>query len=337
MNGEIKMKKLLVLALALILMMAVAAAEHVCAPSGQVRLDMTERWELCSCGEKLNVTTHDWQKVGGDMAYCKVCYSEMFTQSDGRVRLVAMDEQSEPCYRCFLLPDGTVEMSEAYVNTYDADGNLSTRAVYENGVLTAEYGYTLDEYGYPEQNRSVIYQNGMKTVPEEDDYGNQAYYAVYEGDTLLFSERYENTYDEKGNVVYAKIYSNEVLTREEKRATVYVENGGYYTNMVLEEIWWWADGGYDVSKNNEKGEKVETKCYNANGELLCTLTYMYEYNGGSADVASKETALKDGKLYYEKEFVQSSMGWWYEAKTTLYGDDGSVTVRQYDENGNLME
>ena len=87
------MKKILLL-LCLLLTVSLACAEqHVCAPGGLVDMDLNERWDLCECGKRLNVTQHIWETDDWGDQLCSICGAQLFFWEDGSLELCGVDEQ----------------------------------------------------------------------------------------------------------------------------------------------------------------------------------------------------------------------------------------------------
>ena len=134
-----------VLLLCLLLTVSVACAqEHVHAPSGLIDLDLNERWEVCECGERLNITEHVWATDDWGDKICMTCGAQQYLWEDGMLELCGVDEYGSSVRQLSWSAEGELLTDSASRYEYDAEGHVLYAWYYEKGELFAESQFALD-------------------------------------------------------------------------------------------------------------------------------------------------------------------------------------------------
>lgn len=187
----------------------------------------------------------------------------------------------------------------------DENGELVGEKVYENDVLTEEMKYAAGSDGEEEYlyvTERVLYdEDGSKTVEGYDESGEIIREALYDADGKKVSD-YDIEYilDDDGN-----------LTAVEKR-----ENGELKQKTLYE---------YD-GNDNIKSEKT----YEGD-KLVGEVKYEYDEYGN----IQAEKTYEGDRLVKEVQYAESDF-YMYEAKIITYNQDGTTTVEEFDEAGELI-
>ncbi len=326
------MKKLSML-LALMLMLTVAAAEHVHSPSGLVDLDLNERWDVCECGEKLNIAEHQWTTdVWGDKL-CSLCGAQQYLWDDGTLELCGVDERGSSVRQLSWNADGELTMNLATTYQYDAAGHVISAWYYEDGVLFSESEFALDAEGYEYEVRSVVYyDDGSMSVSEYNEHGDQTLAEYYYAGELESSVQFEYTYGENGLVTQKRTYSDGALMEQADYVLLMEEDG--YINYPAKLTVWYEDDTRVVYINDEKGDTLSETTYDAAGNQVSAYTYESEYDENGTLI--RVTTCENGVKSLVEEYAMDADGWNYLAVETRFAPDGTSTVTRYDENGNVI-
>lgn len=284
-----------------------AATEHVHTATGEWDRDAKQHWQVCEDGEKLNVGEHTLDDEG----ICSVCHSLVTDYGEGQFIVNNHDEHGDTVRYTYYDADGSVVEEEFTEYGLDAEGNC-----YE--LKTTRYDYT---YG-------AIY------VSEYNEYGDQTARTIsdLEGNVEQ-TDRFEREYNDEGDPIWEKSYTNDVLVQEITGYQTYVD--GEYTMRFPETVIdYYEDGTKLVTDYGDDGEVAKETYYKADGTVEKEWTYTYE-----TDSEGNWTSIKvyEGeRLVKETEYALDADGWNYPVKETEYHEDGSKTVCEYNEYGELV-
>lgn len=96
------------------------------------------------------------------------------------------------------------------------------------------------------------------------------------------------------------------------------------------EVWDYGDGSGSVQNYNEYGEWVRMTDYDTDGSVLSDQVFELEYSDDGSKLAEK--IYQNGILVEEWEYAEGGI----PKKQTGYFDDGTWSVNEYDENGNVV-
>ena len=226
------------------------------------------------------------------------------------------------------------------VNEYDDHGNI-VRAVSYDAENTALFD-TVTEYVYDEA--YMILETRVDTRYGEEggyrevinQYGDSVLSVFYNaaGETEYEScSEYE--YDEDGNRLSAKGYEDGRLAWESVYALSEDEFGAWSWEKTYTE--YLEDGSRNVYEYDEEGRGISETGYDAEGEIILTLNYDYttDEDGNLLWHACYENDRLIWSVQYE--MIEDEYGFWsYEALNTEYNEDGTMYIRELDENGELI-
>ena len=240
---------------------------------------------------------------------CTVCGSEVWDFGDF-VTVYNYDSYGALIRQSEYDADGKLQYECKSEIEYDENGNLLSDRFYVNGILESESEYALSRDGESRTVKyTVYYEDGSKTLHLYDEEGNLSETFMYEADGNLFAKTdYESKYDADGFPFIAK------------ETTVF------------------ADGTSGVQEYNEHMDYVFIGEYDENGTALLEDSYEYTYDEEGRKMGTKEYSF--GVLIREvvNGLVVEDDGWWtYQAKETVYNEDGTKTVYEYNENDELIK
>lgn len=330
------MKKLALLLCALLLALPFAAAEeHVCEPSGLIDMDLNERWDVCSCGEKLNVTAHSWETDEWGDKMCAICGAAQYLWDDGMVELQGYDEQGNCIRQLSWSAEGDVLIDQSTIYQYDGEGNVNYAWYYDGGRLVAESEFALDHEGYEMEVCAIeYYEDGSMSVSEFNEHGDQTLVAYYFDGVLESTLRFDYAYDDNGFVTKMRTFSDDALV-EEADYILLMDDEENYVNYVARQTVWYEDDTRVVYINDEFGETVSETHYDAAGNVVKNLTFESEYD--EEGNLLRVTTMEDGVLSMVVEYALDEEGWTYRAREILYAADGTATETRYDELGEVIE
>lgn len=328
------MKKLTMLLLALMLVLSAAAAEHIHAPGGLVDMDLNERWDVCECGQALNITQHVWTTDAWGDKLCSICGAQQYLWDDGTLELCGMDDKGSIVRQISWNAEGEMTMNLATTYQYDEAGHVSSAWYYEDDVLVSESEFALDADGYEYEVRSILYDDdGSMAVNEYNDKGDPTLAEYYYAGELESSVQFEYTYGPQGYMTQKRTFSDGALVEQADFVLLETENG--YTNYAAKLTAWYEDGTRVVYITDENGDTLSESTYDAAGTLLVTYTYESEYDENG--VLKRVSTSENGVLVLVEEYAVDAEGWNYLAVETVYGADGTTTVTRYDENGAALQ
>ncbi len=327
------MKKILLL-LCLLLTVSLACAEqHVCAPGGLVDMDLNERWDLCECGKKLNVTQHVWETDDWGDQLCSSCGAQLFFWEDGSLELCGVDAQDSVIRQLGWNAEGDLVTNLSTVYEYDAEGHMAYAWYYEADVLYAESAFALDADGYETEVLSVVYyDDGSMSVSEYNLMGDQTMASYYYDGELESTLRFDYTYNAEGVITRMRTFSEDALIEEADYVVMTVGDEIHHYPARLTA--WFEDDSRIVYVNDINGDTLIESHYDAAGNLVLTLEFDTEYDADGNLL--RVTTTQDGVLAMVEEYALDADGWTYLAVETAYEADGTQTVTRYDENGEMI-
>lgn len=285
----------------------VTQPEHVHTATGVWERDAKEHWQVCEDGEKLNVAEHTFDEE----SICTVCKSMVDRTDEG----------------------------EAYVNTYDEQGNLIRYTYYgaDGSAVTeivSEYATDAEGNYYEKKSTEYDYASSAIYISEYNEYEDQTARTVTDLDgNVQQKDRFDREYNADGDPVWEKSYTNDVLVQEIPSYKTYTD-GEYSMRFPASVIDYYEDGSKLVTEYNDQGEVDKETSYKADGTVETALHYVYEYD---AEGNRKRIQTYEGEqLVKDEEYAVSADGWSYMAKETEYHKDGTKTVREYNENDELI-
>ncbi len=284
--------------------------------------NVTEHWQLCAeDGERMNVEAHSL----GEVPLCSVCRRTILAYTDGSGRVSGYNQQ------------GTIHRS----TDFDAAGNK----VYE---LISEYAEDANGSTYLAKTTEFDQTGPFIYVEEFNEYGDLTGTSISNPDGHgSQTNRFEYGYDENGVMLWKFSYTNGVLIQEQHNFMTY-ENENisrFFPEKIIDH---YQDGTQVLTVHNDRGLVIKEATYDmANGTLEKEILYGYEFHddGGYKRITIHE----NGRLIQDTEYARTAQGLSYVVRDTEYYEDGSKTVREYDESskpigeytydaaGNLME
>lgn len=306
-----KLRKNVVLCMALILALAGCAdktkdeKEHVHEAGKKWECNETSHWKVCECGEQIDVEEH----VIND-SKCEICGAEIWDMGDGSVMLITYNEFGDLEIMRTYDEEGNVTCESISEYETDSDGNKVSAKYYEDGVLQTEETY-------------LTTQDGVNYVAESKGYFDDGTW-------------YVNEYDENSNVVRA--YSCDKtgnITSDSTYEYSYNEAGECYESKMTSV----DENCSTVTEYNEHGDMLRWEYYDAEGNLENVDVYEYGYDDEGQKLWLKQytnDVLVHEVVNYataEDEYGTTR----YEQKVIEYNEDGTKTVYEYDENGNVID
>lgn len=310
-----KMKKMFEIGMACMLSAAMLAgcgstgseepAPHTHKAAGGWDRNGKEHWQVCECGEKMELAAHTLDESG----ICSGCGSEVWEFGDGIVDVYTYNADGD--LERLTSYDGDEVISERAIEyEYDADGNKVWEKEYDNGRLMSEVEYKLTAQGESYHFRSTSHQeDGSRFVNEFDEEGNIVVSLGYEADgTMTIEERSEYAYTEDGECYTAKTLGKDYIT-----GIVYDCEYNQYGD-ILSRVKSDTDGVVDYEERYERE-------YNEEGQRLWEKTY------------------RDGRLVHEivgYAVVENEYETIRYPETTItYFEDGTKLVSEYGENSEV--
>ena len=265
--------------------------------------NLTEHWINGEDGEKLNLGEHELGEYKpGDMVTCSVCQSEIAFAFDGGAEINNFNEKGNQIRCTGYSKDGSVAYDYVTEYRYGENDEIIYCATYQNGRLYETYenidGTIQEEY---------FEESGYHTL--------SITYKGYLGDTII-NQWY--AYDPEDNVRY-----------ESYTETFIDENGEKH--RVKETETNYLDGIKTIGEYDSCMNPLSIKEYDFDGNLLSAIEGYYEYN--EEGVLLYKKILLNGKLESEIFFDAETF---YETKNIYYSNDGSYTVTEYNENGDII-
>ena len=348
--NNIKRTGITLLLCALIMIVFTACHSH----EPQWRIDKDKHWKECTCGEITDEGEHSFEDD-----ICTVCGAERKTEDGVLTEMGVANDYGDWIQWLYFDGDGNISSESTAEYTYDRKGNKLTDKLYEDGQLVSTGEYEFDSEGISfKKYETEEYEDGSKCIYEYNESGDSMGYVLCDEDgNITESYRTEYVTDGEGNLTGEKVYENESLVQEIKYAAASNEEEEF---LYAEEVATYAeDGSKAVEKYDENGELIAELAYDAEGKKLYEyeLEYFYDEDGNHISTEKREDGelkqeviyeydeegnIKTEKTYEGKKLVKEvqyaeTEYFYYEAKVITYNDDGTKTVEEYDENGELIE
>ena len=277
------------------------STEHVHVAEAGWDRNAAEHWQVCQCGEKLDVQEHTLDET----VRCPVCESDVWVYEDGWADVMNYDAYGNLLRSSAYEGDTLLsEMMAEY--EYDADGNMLSEKQYYDGVLSSENTYQMNGEGEFVYLRSVFYND------------DRSYFV--------------NEYDQNGNITYVcEIDVSGAVINESKMEYALDANGCYY-QVKLEDIL--EDGTIYTSTYDDHGENISRVKIDAEGNVVFEEAYEREYD--EAGNMLWEKTYRNGMLANEivsyAEVTTEDYWCRYPEQIIEYYEDGTRLVSEYGNN-----
>ena len=150
---------------------------------------------------------------------------------------------------------------------------------------------------------------------------------IYDTDgSVLVDKTYEYEYNEEEQKSVSKEYENGMLTLE----TTYQESAIEGEVVEATQKYYNEDNSKSFIEFNQYGDITKESHYDPMGELAFEAVYEFVYDG--ADQKTYHKYYEDGRMTEECEYKYDELNTYtYEWKKTVYNEDGTKTVTEYNE------
>jgi hypothetical protein len=201
-----------------------------------------------------------------------------------------------------------------------------------------------DNYVY-EKTCTNYYEDGSRDVSEYNENYDLLQCVTYDADgNVVLTVRSEFGYNENGMVIWEKTYENDRLTAEENYYFEEIITDSYYEviHYMINSTEYFEDGSKMVGEYDHRGNYIKMVEYDADGNCLYEMGYEYGYdeedyfllwtkeyyNGVLVNEATYYNEVIEYDGYYEEIFYRDTF--------TEYAEDGTVTVTELDEDGEII-
>ena len=265
----------------------------------------TDHWQVCECGETMNTGAHDVN----DRQFCKDCGVEVWTYGDGTAEIWVYNDQGDLIESVYYDERGKAGDRYTYEYEHDQDGNVLLERSYCNGKLDSEYTYVVGSEGLSVMIQSVYYSDGERVISQYDEDGNRIYDCIK---------------DKKDNILSETLIEYAMT-----------EDGEFYIQKETELE---GTGAKNILTYNEHCDWVSWEWYDEEGQLISVENWEYAYDEQGQMLWLKEYV--DGVLVHEiasyGELILGGDILRYEETVIDYWNDGSYTIINYDENGEVV-
>ena len=263
--------------------------------------------------------------------------SETYHYPDMEVSyLSTYNEYGDQTSRIVFDGDGNKTEEDIFEFEYDENGNKASEKHYKDGVLTYEatdFMTSTDNFGWFRFPATTVeyYEDGSKSVCKKDGSGEIVSETYYAADGTVLSElRHESEYFETGELKSKKVYENGKATSEEHYAID--TNGIVYFEK---EVVYSETGARFETVYNEFFEILSETEYDADGTVVDETKY--EYTTDMEALRKTIKVYKNGSLETEEIQITDEFGLPVRReKKTVYFEDGSKIVTEYDENSEIV-
>ncbi|MBQ8296283.1 MAG: hypothetical protein IJX77_00700 [Ruminococcus sp.] len=227
----------------------------------------------------------------------------------------------------------------------------------ENGNTADTAAHTLEEYVCTVCGAEIMEFNDEVWVTKNNDNGDTCLSITYDANgNVIENMKYEYTYDEDGNWASQKVYDDGRLYRDYVYASFEDESGsGTYAQTITIYN---EDGTKLIEEYDQNGWSTKEARYLKDGTLDYEYAVVNEFNDMDLIASVKkydgETLVSevvteydsDGnktaeKAYFGDTLIKESLytnmdGYIYVSKEIVYNEDGSQTVTEYDEYGEVI-
>ncbi len=267
--------------------------------------DGSTHWKVYEDGTTSSPEEHTLD----DLDVCTACKSQIWDFGNG-VNVYDYDEQGNTVRTSEYDENGRLVYEDKYEYEYDADGNCIKDTCYVNGVLSSVTEYAINADGEMVTCAYTGYrEDGSTSVCSYDDFGNITEILDYDADGNLWA-------------------TTDYLYKAD-------ENGDLYT---AKETTLFSDGTSSIYEYNEHCDYTVIGEYDADGNAVLEDSYEYTYDEEGRTMGVKEYSFGVLKREVVKGLFIEEDGWFtYDLYETVYNEDGTKTVYEYDENGNLVK
>ena len=294
---------------ALMLLTTCAFAEgtaHTHAPAEEWDRDLTQHWHACQCGEKLDAEDHVIEEYEDR---CTVCGSEVWDFGEGAGEVYNFDEYDQ-VIRSTSYYEGVAETDFWYLREYE-DGFCTREEMYQDETLVSVTEYAMHKDGYEIPTSQIVYyEDGTRSISENDEYGNCVHSIEYDADDTVIHEAFtEYEYDEEGWILHSRETS-------------------YFDGVLSFEF-----------EYNQYGDSLLDMFYNDDGTVQYGTRSEYEYDENGSKLWEKNYDAVTGRLTRESVYAVEEIDGWeenYEVSEIFYEEDGSKYAYEYDARGNEL-
>ena len=266
--------------------------------------DINEHWILNEDEERTQVGAHKMNDI-----LCEVCQSEIWLFEDGSCDISNYNEHDDLIRYSYYDETGACLDDYVYVYTYDEAGLKLVSSTYYFGLLVEESEYQVDPFGESVLLRTIGYNDdGSVSVNECDKYGNTVVSRMTDqAGIVIFEETYEYTYGEDGFPTHTLQVSR------------------------------FDDGTVLKSETDAMGNRLFSTQIDPDGTVLYAYTYTYEYDEAGRMV--RELVTEGERYVFESLYAYTGDVfdiWGYQYMTIDYMEDGSKTVCEIDEFGEII-
>ncbi|MBQ7116699.1 MAG: hypothetical protein IJN88_00660 [Clostridia bacterium] len=317
------------------------------------KIDTEMHRKECSCGETIQEGEHSFESD-----VCTVCGAERVLSDGVLTDMQVFNSYGDWTQKLYFDEEGNYTWENRAEYTYDKDGNKLTEKIYTDDVLLSSAEYDYDSAGLTYKKYETEYHDdGSSIVYEYNESGDNLGYVVYdEKGNATEDVRSEYITDEKGELIGEKVYENDILSKEMKYAA---GNDGEEDYLyIVEAVLYNDDGSKSVEEYDESGELIREAYYDSDGSRVYSydLEYFYDEEDNPTAIEKKENGVlkekiiyeydENGNIQYEKtyegdrlvkevQYAESDF-YMYEAKIITYNEDGTATVEEFDEEGELI-
>lgn len=317
------------------------------------RIDKDSHWKECSCGEISEKGEHSFE-----LEICTVCGTERKAQEGLLTDMCLYNEYGDWVQILYFDEEENLYAESEAEYNYDKNGNKLSERMYDDGVLITSCEYDYDSNGLTYRKYETEHmEDGSKTVIEYNEHGDNLGSISYDAEGKQ-TESYRSEYitDDEGELIGEKVYENDILTKEMKYAEG--NDGGEEYLYITEMTEYSQDGTKRTEIYNENGEVIKEIAYNEEGEKLYAydLEYLYDDEENLTAIEKKEKGVVRQKIVYEYDddggisaektyegdrlikeaFYSEGENFFYESKIIIYNEDGTSTVEEYNENGEMI-
>ncbi|MBQ1256751.1 MAG: hypothetical protein IIW08_00905 [Clostridia bacterium] len=265
--------------------------------------DMYEHWHLDETGRRIDVGAHRLDDI-----VCEICLSNVWMFEDGTCDITNYNEYEDIVRNSYYEADGMMLDDYVYIYSYDEDGNKLSSLTYYFGILIEEAEYGLDPFGDSVLKKTIGYNDdGSESVILCDEYGNTLSSTVTAEDgRVLFEESYEYTYGDDGFPIHT----------------------------VQKSLF--DDGSCFIFELDEMGNQLFETQIESDGTVVYAYTHTYEYDERGR-MLSERVAENERPVFETFYTYESDDFWGYQSMTIDYFEDGSKTVCEMDEYGEIIK
>ncbi len=267
--------------------------------------DLYNHWHFNESGQRVDLSPHESERK------CTVCNAYFFLDAMGNTNIILYNKQGD--MKVDLLYDQRGNLIDGIYALFKYEEyNGSTVKLSEKNYdpydnLVGEYYYKTVE-GASFLNRMVSYLNGMTFITEYDKFNNIVLEEMIDASGVssgIFE--YEYTYDSEGFKLNDKVKKDGKPYSEGEYAID--KSGKRPKNYTEKRTFFLENGGTEVCTYQEDlGLMLTKSVYSPAGKLVCDQAYGIKANGWETYVKTE----------------------------TLYNANGTKTVTEYDENGNII-